>query len=65
MPEDAMTERNTRLHGNEDSLDDVDTLMADGQNGHQAQDMETGHPSKVGALAESLLAVYSVAHCSS
>ena len=42
-----MNERQARLHGNEDSLDDVDTLMANGQNGHHAQDLETGNASKV------------------
>lgn len=46
-----MNERQSRLHGNEDSLDDVDTLMADGQNGHHARDLETGNSGKVNTLA--------------
>ncbi len=47
MPEDAMNERQTRLHGNEDSLDDVEALVTNGQNGHHGEDLETGNPSKV------------------
>ena len=41
MPEDAINERETRLHGNDDSLDDVDDLVQ-GQNGHNANDIEAG-----------------------
>lgn len=46
MPEDAMLEREVRLHGNDDSLDDVDELTANGNGKEAPQDIETGY-SKV------------------
>lgn len=54
MPEDALIERELRLHGNDDSLDSVEEAPVSGQkghqNGHQANDIETGSPRAVGHI---------------
>ena len=47
MPEDAIDERERRLHGNDDSLDDIDELTAGSKGGLANNDLETGQSGQV------------------
>lgn len=58
MPEDALNEREARLRGNNDSLDDADKLLANGNghvNGNHAADIETGLGNKVDSIKNWIL----------
>ena len=60
IPEEALTEREKRLRGDEDSLDDVDDIMVENGN---AQDVEAGQTAVTTRATDALHAAWSFQGC--
>ena len=62
IPEDALTEREKRLRGDDDSLDNVDDITV--ENGHgNAQDVEAGQTEVTACDTDALHAAWCLQDC--